>query len=88
VDRDEAGVRGKVRLVDCKFITSERKIADDGDAKIVGGEGALEPDGVARKIDGSPDWLAVRADDFEVEFSGIALRKEREGKDKNHEIGK
>jgi hypothetical protein len=88
VDRDEAGVRREVRFVDREFITSERKIADDGDAGIVGGEGALELDGVASEIDGSLDWLAVRADDFEVEFSGIALRKERDGEEKKHEIEK
>ena len=88
MDRDEAGVRREVRFVDRKFITSERKIADEGDAGIVGGEGALELDGVASEIDGSLDWLAVRADDFEVEFSRIALRKQRQGKEKNHEIEK
>lgn len=88
MDRDEAGVRREVRFVDCRFITSERKIADDGDAGIVGGEGALELDGVAGEIDGSLDWLAVRADDFEVQFSRIALRKQREGKEKKHEIEK
>ena len=88
MDRDETGVRREVWFVDCKFITSERKITDDGDAGIVGGEGALELDGVASEIDGSLDWLTVRADDFEVEFSGIALRKERERKEKNHQIEK
>ena len=33
-------------------MTPERKIADHGDAGIVGGEGALEQDGVASEIDG------------------------------------
>lgn len=88
MDRDEASVRREIRFLDCKFITSERKIADDEDAGVVGGEGALELDGVASEIDGSFDWLAVRADDFEVEFSRIALRKEREGEEKNREIEK
>jgi hypothetical protein len=40
------------------------------------------------RLPGNLDRLAVRVDDFEVEFSGVALRKEREGKEKNHEIEK
>jgi len=88
MDLDGAVVGSEIGFVDLKAILGEREIADDEEAGIVGGEGAVELDGVAREIDGSLDGLAIGPGDFEAELSGIALRQERKREEKDGEVEK
>lgn len=93
VDFDEAVVEGEILLVNLEAIDAERKIAGDGESRVVGGEGAMELESVTGEIDGSLDGLAVRAGDFQAEFSGVALRaaaksQEREREEENGEVEK
>jgi hypothetical protein len=38
---------------------------------------------LAEKFDGSLDWQAVRAGDFQAKFSGVALRVDAKGERQN-----
>jgi hypothetical protein len=76
-DFNGAIVGSKIRGVNLQAIEAKREIADDGDAGVVGGKGAVELDGVARKRDGSLNGLAVRTGDFQPHLAAVALRKER-----------
>jgi len=90
MDFDEAVVRGKRFTLDLETVAAEGKIAGGELAGIVGGEGAVELDGVAGKLDGSFEGDGVGAGDLEAEFSGIALRfagkGERKSEKENAEV--
>jgi hypothetical protein len=88
MDLDGAVVGSEIWFVDLKAILGEREIADDEEAGIVGGEGAMELESVTGEIDGSLDGLAIGAGDFEAKLSGIALRQEWEREEKDGEVEK
>ena len=67
-------------------VVAEGKIAGGELAGIVGGESAMELNGVAGEFDGGFEGEAVGAGDLEAEFSGVALRQERESEEKNAEV--
>jgi len=83
IDFDDAVVRGEAFAVNLKAIASEEEITDGELAGIVGGEGAVELKGVAGEVGGGFDREAVRPDDVQAEFSGVALGEscEREQQD-------
>jgi hypothetical protein len=87
-DFDRAVVGNEAFLLYFEAIDAERKIANDGHPGIVCGKRAVEPDGIAREIDGSLEWLAIGAGDFYAKFSRIALRKQRESEEENREVEK
>jgi hypothetical protein len=69
-----------------KAIEAERKIAHGELARIVGGERAMELQGVAGEFDGGFERKSVRAGDFEPELTGVALRRERESEEEKDEV--
>ncbi len=75
-------------LLHLEAITTEKEIAGEDKAGIVGGEGAVELDGIACEFSRGFDGEAVRVGDFEAEFSGIALRQERESDEEEGELEK
>ena len=79
-------MRGEGFALDLETIEAERKIAGDELAGVVGGERAVELEGVAGEFDGGFDGEAVGAGDFEAEFSGVALRQERESEKEKAEV--
>lgn len=87
-DFDGAVIGREAFLLYFEAVYAERKIANDGHAGIVRGKRAVELNGVAREIDGSLEWMAIRAGDFYAQFSRIALRKERESDEENREVEK
>jgi hypothetical protein len=52
-------------------------------ALIVRREGVVVLVALAEKFDGSLDWQAVRAGDFQAKFSGVALRVDAKGERQN-----
>jgi len=73
MDLDEAVVRGERFALNLETVAAEGKIADDELTGIVGGERTVELEGVTGEIDGGFEGEGVRAGDFEVECSGVAL---------------
>lgn len=86
MDFDEAVVGGEGFSLHVETIAAKGKIAGGELAGIVGREGAMELDGIAREFDGGFEREAVRAGDFEAEFSGVALRQERESEKEKAEV--
>jgi hypothetical protein len=82
---DEAVVGGEILFVDFEAVEAKGEIANDGEAGIVGVEGAMELGGVAGKIDGSLDGLGVRAGDFKTEFAGVALSVDSKGEEREND---
>ena len=78
---DQAIVGRERFAVDLKAVGGEGKIADDEGAGIIGGEGAVELQGVTGELDGGFEGEAVGAGDFEAKLSGVALGEEGEGEE-------
>jgi hypothetical protein len=78
---DEAIVWREGFFLNLKAVWGEGKIADGQGAGIVGRKGAMELEGVAGKLDGGFERKAVGSGDVEAEFSGVALRQERESEE-------
>ena len=54
-------------------VASERKVAGGELAGVVGGERAVELESVTGEFDGGFERKGVWTEDFEAEFSGVAL---------------
>jgi hypothetical protein len=71
--------------MDLESVASERKIAGGELAGIVGGEGAVELEGVTGEIDGGFEGETIGAGDFEAKLSGVALGVDGNGERENEE---
>ena len=87
-DFDETVVGSEALILNFEAVEAEGKIAGDREAGVVGGEGAMELQGVTGEIDGSFDGLPVGTGDFEAEFSGVALSQERKSEEKKSDVEK
>jgi hypothetical protein len=66
-------------VLDLNVVDAEWNVAGGEASRRVGGIVTVELSDVAGKFDGAFDAEAVRAGDFEAEFSTVALRQERDG---------
>lgn len=88
---DQAVVRGEGFALDLEAVASEGEIAGGELAGVVGGERAVELEGVTGEIGGGFEGETVGAGDFEAELSGVALgvsrkREERKSEKEDAEV--